>query len=216
MARVLDLELTELNNEVMKMAEVAESAMDKSVKSFLDLDLELAAEAEAADPQLYNMSMSIEQKCFELIARYQPLAKDLRAISAYLAVIRSLYRIGRYSMDIAIQTNRMKGMKHYKKLVTIPEMARITRQMVLDSLKALVNRDVTLVENLHNEDDKVDAYFEEVLRESMTYVMQDGKLIPQTISYILVSRFLERIGDHACYIGESVLYTVTGERRMIR
>jgi phosphate transport system protein len=217
MARDLsDRELPSLNEEIMKMAEIAHLAFDKAIESFVKLDTDLAEEVIGYDKQLYDIQLDIENTCFELIARYQPLARDLRTLSTYLYVVRSLYRVGRYSMDIAVQTRRMVGLGHYKKIVTIPEMARLTHNMISNSIEGLMKADTSLVENLSEEDDQVDALFEEILREIMTYVMQDGKLIPQSISYLLVARYLERLADHACYIGERVLYMVTGERRMIR
>jgi len=216
MSRILDTKIEDLTQDLVKMNDLVTNALDKAVKSFIEQDSILAEKVEGLDTQLYEIYVEIERKSFELIARYQPLAGDLRTIGTYLSITTDLYRIGRYAYDIALLTKKMKGIPHIKKLVSIPRMARITQEMLADSLRAFVNRDIDLAKSLSEKDDEVDAIYEEIFRELLTYIMERSSAITPSMYYLLVARYLERVSDHACYMGERIVYMVTGERLRIR
>lgn len=205
-------ELEELDDLVSVMAKKTSEAIELAVQSFEKLDTGLADQVEAIDKELYELNIEIEKRCLEVIALQSPVAKDLRAIGTYLKVITDFDRIGRYAKDIAEVTWHCSDMSHFKPLVSIPHMAKMAEEMVDLSVKAFLERDVGPTNQVFELEDRVDSLYDEIFREVITYMMEDSKKITPGINYMLVARYLERIGDHACNISERVIYMVTGER----
>mgnify|MGYP001100329653 FL=1 len=167
---------------------------------------------ERIDKELYELNIEIEKRCLEVIALQSPVAKDLRTIGTYLKVITDFDRIGRYARDIAEVTAHSAETAHFKPLVSIPHMAKMAEEMVDLSVKAFLERDTEPTKVVFELEDKVDSLYDEIFREVITYMMEDSKKITPGINYLLVARYLERIGDHACNISERVIYMVTGKR----
>lgn len=210
--KVYMTELAELNELVSIMARKTSEAIEIAAASFEKLDITLAERVERLDKELYDLNIDIEKKCLEVIALQSPVAKDLRAIGTYLKVITDFDRIGRYARDISEVTERSVSMAHFKPLVSIPYMAKMAEEMVDLSVKAFLNRDIAPTNDVFELEDRIDSLYDEIFREAITYMMEDSKKITPGINYMLVARYLERIGDHACNISERVIYMVTGER----
>jgi len=205
-------ELAELDDLVAVMAKKTSEAIELAARSFEKLDRQMADNVDALDKELYELNIDIEKRCLEIIALQSPVAKDLRTIGTYLKVITDFDRIGRYAKDIAEVTEHCSDMAHFKPLVSIPHMAKMAEEMVDLSVKAFLERDTEPTNRVFELEDMVDSLYDEIFREVITYMMEDSKKITPGINYMLVARYLERIGDHACNISERVIYMVTGER----
>lgn len=205
-------ELKELKNMVEEMGDLSSDAIHLAIESLVHLDRKKIDEVEDIDRRIYAYDNAIEKKSLDLIALQAPVAKDLRMIGTSLKIITDLDRIGRYSMDITKVTEELMGKEHLKKLVSIPHMAELTREMVDKSIDAYVEEDPSYLDEIYEKEEKVDALYDEIFREILTYMMEDRELITQGTQYILVIRYLERIADHACNIIERVVYMTTGER----
>jgi len=142
------------------------------------------------------------------------MAKDLRALGASLKIITYLDRIGRYGYDVAKATIALQGKEHVKKLVGIPIMRDKALALLDKSVHAYQTRDAAEARAVQPADDEVDALYDQVFRECITYMIEDPRTITQCTQYILVARHLERVGDNAGKIAEKTLYMVTGERRL--
>jgi phosphate transport system protein len=210
--KVYETELIELDEKVTEMAKKTDQAIELAVESFEKMDLGLVGEVKKLDVELYALNVDIEKRCLEVIALQSPVAKDLRTIGTYLKVITDFDRIGRYARDIAEVTEHAHSMAHFKPLVSIPHMAEMAEKMVDLSVKAFLDRDTSLTNEVFELEDKVDSLYDEIFREVMTYMMEDPKKIGLGMNYTLVARYLERIADHACNVSERVIYMVTGER----
>jgi phosphate transport system protein len=158
--------------------------------------------------------VEIDEKCVELLALHQPTAIDLRFITTTLKIVTDLERIGDQAVNIAqraLELNREPQLKPY---VDLPRMAEKAQSMVKESLDSFVSRDTELARKVCGEDPDVDALKEQIFRELLTFMMEDPKTIPRAIRLILISRFLERVADHATNIAEMVIYMV--ESKMVR
>lgn len=209
---VLSDELAKLNEEVAEMGKLAREAIDKAIRTIVNEEFALKDEVRKLDDAIYQWDLKIEKHCIDLIALHSPVAGDLRIVSTSLKMITDLNRIGRYARDIAEVIDFLEGQKYFKRLVSIPHMASLVIRMVDDAVESFIKRDVEKALNLFARDDEVDALYESIFREVLTYMMEDPKKVPMGMRFILIARYLERIADHACNIGERVVYMITGER----
>jgi len=146
-----------------------------------------------------------------LIAMQQPIARDLRSISAVLKIITDMERIGDHSADIAEITIRMANGKYIKPLIDIPKMAEKAKEMVKKSIDAYVKQDIILASEVCASDDEVDELFYKIILELVSFMKNDPKTIEQAINFMFIAKYLERIADHATNISEWVVYNVTGD-----
>jgi phosphate transport system protein len=144
------------------------------------------------------------------------MAKDLRTIAASMKVITNLYRIGRYGKDIAIVVPDLAGAPHIGNLVSLPHMGEVVDGMITDVMVAFEREDLAPIANILDREEVVDALRYSIFRECLTYMMEDPKNITRCTNYVMIARYLERCGDHACKIAEKVHYMVTGDRIEIR
>ena len=165
------------------------------------------------DDRLDDMELTIEDICAKLIAREQPVATDLRTILTALKIITDLERMADHAVDIAKIAIRLKDEIYIKPLIDLPRMADIAIQMVKDSLEAYVDHDAEKAEEITRRDDVVDGINRQIFRELLTYMMENQKNITQATNFLFVSKYLERIGDHATNVCEWVIYAATGERK---
>lgn len=207
-----DRALEELQQDILRMGSLVETAIFNSVKSLASQDVELAEQVIEGDKIIDQMELDIEDKCLKLIATQQPIAGDLRKISTGFKIITDLERMADNSVGVAKVTRRLAGQPLIKPLVDIPRMAELTQKMVKDGLDAYVKADVDLARTLNAKDDEVDHIYAQVFRELLTYMMEDPRTIGQATHLLFVGRYIERIADHATNIGERVVYLVTGER----
>lgn len=205
-------ELEKVKEEILKMGRLLQDQVAKAVKALVEKDLALAREVIANDDVVDQMELDLEKKCLGLIALKQPLAGDLRLIGTVLRIIVDIERMADLAEDIAEISIELHDQTYIKPLIDIPRMARLAQDMVEISLQAFTDQDVTLAMKLINMEQEMDALYNQVFRELLSYMMQDQHNIPQSTSLLLIAVHLERIGDHATNVGEMVVYVVEGKR----
>ena len=203
--------LDDLHLELIKMGSLIEESIDNTILALKKQDIELAREVFQNDDVIDDLEQKIEKKCLNLIARQQPLAKDLRTISTALKIITDMERIADHSADIAEITIRLANQKYIKPLIDIPKMAELAKQMVNKSIDAYVKQDMKLAEEVCASDDAVDDLFFKIILELVNLMKNDPQTIDQAINFMFIAKYLERMADHATNIGEWVVFNVTGE-----
>lgn len=206
-------QLEELQQEVLKMGTLVEQTIFNAVKSLKERDEELARQIIEGDDLIDDYQIGIEDFCIKLLALQQPMASDLRVISAAIKIITDLERMADHAVDIAKVTIRLAGQPLIKPLIDVPRMAEVTQKMIRESLDAYVNHNIDQVERLIDYDHDVDALYNQVFRELLTFMIEDPRTIKQAAQLLFVARYLERVADHATNLGEAVYYMVTGERK---
>ena len=202
-------ELEQLKTRLLEMGGLAEEQVRLAVKALMERDRELVALALNGDEPINKLHIEIDGRCFTLLALHQPMAVDLRAIVAAVKINTDLERVGDLAINIAEAARRYAQHAPVKKLIDIPRMATIAQTMLRDSLDSFVRRDTELAQRVLNEDDKLDALKTQIFRELLTYMLQDTGTIEAALDLILISRHLERIGDHATNIAEDVIFMVS-------
>lgn len=206
-------QLEELQQEVLRMGTLVEQAIFNAVKSLKERNEDLAQQIVDGDDFIDEYQIRIEDYCVKLLALQQPMAGDLRVISTAMKIAIDLERMGDHAVDIAKVTLRLAGQPLIKPLIDIPRMAEIAQKMIRDSLDAYVHRDISRVDLLIDCDHEVDALYNQIFRELLTFMIEDPRTIGQATQLLFVARYLERVADHATNLGESVYYMVTGERK---
>ncbi|MBS3948327.1 MAG: phosphate signaling complex protein PhoU [Dethiobacter sp.] len=204
--------LDALQQEILKMGGLVEENIARSVESLAQQDLDLAEKVFEVEEAIDRMELQVEETCMRLIATQQPMAKDLRKISAAFKIITDLERMGDYSVDIAKVTKRIGNEPLIKPLIDLPRMALLVQKMVKNALDAYVAEDQELAASVGEADDEVDSLHKQVFRELLVLMMENPRTINQATYLLFVSRSLERIADHATNISERVIYLVTGRR----
>ena len=205
-------ELEKLKKDVLKMGDLATSMMCDAVEALKNLDVEKADEINSKKTKLAKMNVDLEEEALQLIALYQPMAIDMRTIACCLKMIISLHRIGRYGKDIANVAKEISPGPHIKKIISIPHMNEIVCKMTNDALTAFSTGNLDLIKDFTQRDNDVDALRYSIFRECISYMIEDPKNITICTHYILVARYLERCGDHACDMAEEINYMVSGRR----
>jgi len=197
-------------NNLVLMCRYIEAAIEKCVKALTSRDYDLALEVYEDEKQIDRLEREIEQSCLRILLTEQPVAGDFREVSAALKMITDLERIGDQARDIAEITTQFKNREYVEKLDNISLMAAIVVQMVKDSVQAYINRDLELARILDTIDDKADALFNIIMGDLIMQVKRDPDNAEQAIMLMMITKYLERIGDHAVNIGESIEYALTG------
>lgn len=206
-------ELKELETHILEMGSMMEKLLSSSIVALVDQDVGLAQETIARDEAINDFAFAIEDRCVKLIATEQPVAKDLRLIHATLKVITDIERMADHGVDISKIAIRLADESYMKAIIDIPKMADIGLEMVRDSLKAYVDKDIVLATDVCIRDDIVDGIYERLFDELLEYMKIDSKNIYQSTNFLLVAKYLERVADHATNICEWIIYIVTGEKR---
>ena len=206
-------ELEELNEEIIEMGKMIVYDIQNAVKALVTQDINLAKEAIQYDSSIDRQERNIEHLCLKLLLEQQPVAGDLRIISSALKMITDMERIGDHAADISEITVTMAGVKHQKEPAHIRLMAAETIQMLTDSITAYTEKDLPLAKDVIEHDDVVDSLFNKVKEEIIEIVKGVDKPGDLLVDYIMVAKYLERIGDHACNIAEWVVFMVTGEHK---
>ncbi len=191
------------------MGGIAEEQVRPAVKGLVDRDQALIDQVLTGDDPLNSLHIEIDNRCFTLLALYQPMAADLRTIVAAVKINTDLERVGDLAVNIAEAARRYVAHPPVKKLIDIPRMAMIAQTMLRDALDAFVRRDIELAQQVLNEDDRLDSLKTQIFRELLTYMLQDPHTIEPALDLILISRHLERIGDHATNVAEDVIFIVS-------
>lgn len=209
--KTFEQEMQRLQDEMLVLGGMVENAIIDSVDVLKRRDLEGARRLIAGDRDINRKRFAIEADCLVLIATQQPLAGDLRTLAAVLEIVTELERMGDYAKGIA-RINLMMGDEPLlKPLVDIPRMAEKARDMLHRALDAFVRRDAALARAIPAEDDEVDALYNQVYRELLTFIMADPRTIDQATYLLWVAHNLERTADRVTNICERVVFTVTGE-----
>lgn len=208
----LGVELQKLKDDILRMGRLLEEQIVKSVKALEDKDVKLAREVIEKDDLIDQMELDIEKKSLSLIALRQPMAGDLRFLGTALRIIVDMERMADHAEDIAGLAIDLHEQVYIKPLIDIPRMADIAQKMVQTALKAFIDEDVDLAMSLVSMERTMDALYDQVFRELLSYMMQDQRNIPQATDFLLIAGHLERIGDHATNLAEMVLYLVEGKR----
>ena len=207
-------DVEDLVEKVVHMAELSRRSVHEGVEAFAALDVDAARRVIAMNQDINRTDVEIEARSLDLIALHQPMAVDLRTLGASLKLITYLDRIGRYGYDIAKATLALEGKQHVKRLVGIPIMRDKALSLLDEAIASYRMRDAPRARRVQPADDEVDALYDQIFRECVTYMIEEPRNITQCTQYILVARHLERVGDNAGKIAEKTLYMVTGERRL--
>ncbi|PYM50253.1 MAG: phosphate transport system regulatory protein PhoU [Candidatus Rokuibacteriota bacterium] len=214
MQRHFHEELEALKQTLLAMGGLVEDQIRRVMRALLERDDVLAQEVIDRDQQVNAYDVEVDETCVSLLALHQPAAGDLRFITTAMKIVTDLERIGDQAVNIAqrvLELNREPQLKPY---IDLPRMAEKAQHMVKESLDAFVARDTELARKVCAEDADVDALKEQLFRELLTFMMEDPKTIPRAIRLILISRFMERVADHATNIAEMVIYLV--DAKMVR
>ena len=211
MERQFDEELKKLKEKLMQMASLTEESISLAVRSLKERKEELAHKVFKGEEAINLLDVEIDNLGLQLLALRQPMAIDLRLISAAMRIAVELERIADLSVNIAERVLDLLKVPLLKPLIDIPRMADLAQNMVKDSIEAFINRDDRLARNVCERDDEVDDLNNQIFRELLTYMMEDPSTIKRAVDLILVARHLERMADHATNISEDVIYFVKGK-----
>lgn len=200
-----------LQERLLAMGGFAEERVREAVLGLSSRDAPLVDRVLQGDEPINDLHIEIDDRCFKLLALHQPMAADLRAIVAAVKINTDLERVGDLAVNIAEAAKRYLLHPPVKPLIDIPRMGDIAQRMLRDALDAFVRRDMTLAEAVLAADDELDGLKSQIFRELLTYMMQDTGKIEPALDLILVSRHLERIGDHATNIAEDVIFMVSAK-----
>ena len=215
MRNVYNKQLDQLKQMLMEMGGMIGSAIVKAIRALKDQDKELAGKAIAGDEDIDQKERDIESLCLKLLLHQQPVAEDLRLISAAMRMIGDMERIGDHAADISEITIHMAGTPYIKELAHIPQMAQIAIGMVNRAVDAFINKDLGLAMSVIEQDDKVDELFKTVRSELIDLNRSDGVNNEQALDLLMIAKYIERIGDHAENIAEWVVFSITGEHKRV-
>jgi phosphate transport system protein len=204
-------ELEQLKTRLLEMGGLAEDRVRASVEGLVSRDMTIVDRVLAGDTPINQLHIEIDNRCFTLLALYQPMAVDLRAIVSAVKINTDLERVGDLAINISEAVTRYLKHAPVKELIDIPRMARIAQAMLRDALDAYVRRDTAMAQAVLDQDDELDGLKTQVFRELLTYMLQDPATIEPALDLILISRHLERIGDHATNIAEDVIFMVSAK-----
>jgi phosphate transport system protein len=202
-------ELEQLKTRLLEMGGLAEDRVRASIEGLVSRDMAVVDAVLTGDTPINQLHIEIDNRCFTLLALHQPMAVDLRGIVSAVKINTDLERVGDLAINIAEAVTRYLKHPPVKELIDIPRMARIAQAMLRDALDAYVRRDTAMAEAVLNQDDELDGLKTQVFRELLTYMLQDTSTIEPALDLILISRHLERIGDHATNVAEDVIFMVS-------
>jgi len=212
MRNKFDEQLTKLHDMLIDMGAMIEKAITLAIQALVQQDKAMAQQAIAVDEDIDHMEKDIEAMCLRLLLQQQPVAKDLRLISAALKMITDMERIGDQAADISEIAIYLIGETYIKQLEHIPQMAAATSKMVTDSIDAFVKMDLQLARRVVDYDDVVDGLFDTVKSDLIELIQADAANGQQAMDFLMIAKYFERIGDHAVNIAEWVIFSITGNR----
>jgi len=209
---MLNQALQELQDKIRKAAFLAETMVDKTIQALIKKDAPLARGViEQDEEEMDLLDLEIDEAIVRILARYQPMAKDLRLVLSTFSVNRYLERIGDHAVNIAEYALDLMVHPPVKPLIDIPRMATIAREMLKDAIDSLMEEDVDKAMKVIDRDDEVDNLLEQVRRELITYMVSDPKTIDRALRLTSIARNLERIADLATNIAENAVFLVKGK-----
>ncbi len=208
-----DEQLEQLNNHLLEMGALIERSIENATQALIRQDVDAAKTSIAADQEVDHKEREIESLCLKLLLQQQPVAKDLRLISAALKMITDMERIGDQAADISGLVIYIANEPYFKDLVHLPQMGEKAIQMVRGSLDAYVSKDLELAQRIMGMDDAVDDLFNIVKNELIGHIRSDASAGSQAVDLLMIAKYYERIGDHAQNIAEWVEYALTGKHK---
>jgi phosphate transport system protein len=202
-------ELETLKARLLEMGGLAEDRLQSAVRGLVGRDMAVIERVLTGDQAINALHMEVDDRCFKLLALHQPMAVDLRVIVAAVKINTDLERVGDLAVNIAEAARRYLGHPPVKELIDIPRMAVIAQRMLRDALDAFVRKDTALARDVLDRDDELDSLKTQVFRELLTHMLGNQATIEPSLDLILVSRHLERTGDHATNIAEDVIFMVS-------
>lgn len=203
-------ELQAIKDGLIYLGALTEKAIDHAMHALLERDSDLARKVIDGDYEIDNKDIELEDRCIRLLALRQPAARDLRFITTAIKIDGHLERIGDMAVNIAEKAIILAQEPQLKPYIDLPRMAEITRQMIRESLDAMVNGDINLANVVREKENTVDALNEQIFRELLTFMLEDPRTIHRAVIIMQISKNLERIADHAKGIADMVIYMVTG------
>lgn len=207
----MEKQLEELKENLLKMSRLVEERIQDAIQALIKKDSQLAQRVIDRDDEIDNFDNFIDGMCLKLLASEQATEADLRFISMAMKIVTDLERMGDHAVNVAkraISLNEEPALKPY---IDLPRMAEIAESMVKDVIDAFLNRDAQLARSVCEKDDLVDALNDQIFRELITYTVTDPSTSTRAIHLVIVSRYLERIADHATNIAEDIVFIETGE-----
>ncbi len=208
--------------ETLEMGAFARMMLCDSVDALVSRDAALADQVVARKEELRDLHNRTEDRAYEILTLYQPMARDLRTVVACLKVVEALERIGRYGKAIAKveghieEAGTLDDRPQLARMLSIPQMARMAGGMIDTALSSFETGDLSMIQDFGTRDDAVDALNHSIFRECITYMLEDPRTITQCTRYVMVARYLERSADHACTIAEATVFMQTGDRVEIK
>jgi phosphate transport system protein len=202
-------DLDTLKERLLAMGGLAEERVREAVRGLMERDPAAIDTVLAGDEPINDLHMEVDDRCFKLLALHQPMAADLRVIVAAVKINTDLERVGDLAVNIAEAGKRYLQHPPVKPLIDIPRMGDLAQQMLRDALDAFVRRDMALAETVLAADDTLDSLKTQIFRELLTYMLQTPETIEPALDLILISRHLERIGDHATNVAEDVIFILS-------
>lgn len=210
-SREYEDELQRLRERILLMGAKVEQLINSAIEALLKRDTELAKRMIALDREVNRLELAIDQLCLQILARRQPVASDLRQITITMKLVTDLERIGDLGVNICERVVELNEEPPLKPYVDLPKMAEVAMSMVHDALDAFVAGDDSQAEDIIARDSTVDAYYHQIFRELLTYMMEDAKNIARATRLQSIAKYIERIGDHATNLAEMVIFAVKGK-----
>ena len=204
-------DLDALKQRLLAMGGLAEERVRECVRGLMDRDGAALDAVLGGDQPINDLHIELDDRCFKLLALHQPMAADLRVIVAAVKINTDLERVGDLAINIAEAGKRYLRHAPVKPLIDIPRMGELAQAMLRDALDAFVRRDIALAEAVLAADDTLDALKTQIFRELLTYMLQNPATIEPALDLILISRHLERIGDHATNVAEDVIFILSAK-----
>lgn len=208
MRNKFDVQLSSLNTEMIEMGNQIVKSIAMAIEALANCDSELAQTIIEGDAQIDQRQKKIEGICFQLLIQQQPVAKDLRTVTAAMKMVTDMERIGDHAADISEMTIQMGTNNHIDRFEHIKKMANETMLMLNHSIEAYVERDSKKAEEVISHDDVVDALFEQAKRDIIDLILENSKEGEEATDLLMVAKYFERIGDHATNIAEWVIYSL--------
>ena len=211
MRNKFDHQMQVLNNDLIEMGALIEAAIASSIKALKEQDTELAKKVVAEDQTVNQKERDIEAMCLRLLLQQQPVARDLRLISAALKMITDMERIGDQAADIAEISVFLADRPHISELIDIPRMGEATALMVTQAIDAFVEKNLDLALAVIAYDDVVDNLFTQIKKELIDLIRDNKDAAEQALDLMMITKYLERIGDHAVNVAEWVVFSIPGQ-----
>ncbi len=204
-------DLKKLREDILYMGGLVEDQIQKAVASLVERDSKLAETIIQRDHEVNRLDIEIDDLCIQLLALHQPAARDLRFITTALKITTDLERIGDMAVNICERALELNEEPQLKPYIDIPRMARVSEKMIRESLDAFVREDTALALKVCKDDQEVDDLNSQIFRETISFMIEDPHTVSRAMKISSVSKYLERIGDHATNIAEMVVFMVKGK-----